>query len=73
MQQDEQPEQELTADGKSARWTRRRWRGMEKFVTVLERKISCNSRSHYLPSVVLGNLFLTAFTFKENSEYKQHI
>lgn len=45
---------------------------MEKFVTVLERKISSNSGSHHLPNVVLRNLFLTAFTFKKITEYKQH-
>lgn len=45
---------------------------MEKFVTVLERKISCNSESHRLPNVVLSNLFLSAFTFKEISEYEEH-
>lgn len=30
-----------------------------------------NELSHHLPNLVLSNVFLTAFTFKENSEYKQ--
>lgn len=45
---------------------------MEKVITVLERKMTCNSRLHHLPNVALNKLFLSAFTFKENSEYKQH-
>lgn len=45
----------------------------EKFLMIWERKVCWDSEStaHSLPNVVLSFL-LTAFTLKENSEYKKH-
>lgn len=67
MEQAEQPELELRADGECL-MDRRRWRRKEEFVMVWEKKIRWDSRSktHPLPNVVLSNLLLTAFTLKEN-------
>lgn len=72
MDQAKQPERDLT-EGEGCLMDQEEVKRKGELCNSLGEEDLWDSRSktHRLPNVVLSDLLLTAFTLKENSEYKQ--